>query len=233
MKRTFWTLAVLLAAMMTSGLKVSGISAAGSALGMAFADEGERTGDGLSSPKYPMWSGGVKMGFWMPTAANTKKFFDNCCNIVVTIDGGFLYKGRYGVEGSIGFFDKDRPMVGAETGERASETFNLFLLPMQTNAVWRMDYMDRQWVVPYIKGGVNYVFYREGDPGRTIKGLKTGLHAAGGLQFLIPWTDGDQDLGMHDFFFIVEADYGWINSFGKKGLDLSGMTYSAGILLEF
>jgi len=178
------------------------------------------------------WSMEVKSGFWMPTDSTTKKFFNNCCNIVTTIEGGLLYHGRYGAEIGVGVMDENRPALGAITGQPSSDTFNMFLLPMETNGVWRIDYAKRQWVVPYIKAGIDYVFYREGDRGKSIMGLKTGLHSIGGLQIFLPFQDGDNDI-IKKMFFIAEARYGWVNSFGKKGLNLSGLTYSAGLLFEF
>ncbi|PJA18598.1 MAG: hypothetical protein COX62_08455 [Deltaproteobacteria bacterium CG_4_10_14_0_2_um_filter_43_8] len=184
------------------------------------------------SPKPVWWSMELKVGFWMPTGSTTKKFFNKCCNIVTTVEGGLLYKGRYGAEIGVGVMSKDRPALGAITGEPSGDTFNMFLLPMETNAVWRIDYAEKQWVVPYTKFGFDYVYYREGDRGKTINGLKTGLHGIGGVQIYLPFVDGDSD-AIKKMFFTMEARYGWVNSFGKKGLDLSGMTYSAGLLFEF
>lgn len=182
------------------------------------------------------WSTEFKLGFWMPTNSTTKTFFNNCCNIQFGVNGGLLYKGRYGAEMGVGIMDKNSSAVGGTNGAVSGDTFNLFLLPMETNAVWRFDYLKDQIVVPYIKGGVDYVFYRENFMGDVTKGLKTGLHANGGLQFLLKHFDEDrgmEEYGISDFYVVIDARYGWVNSFGKTGLDLSGATYSAGLLFEF
>lgn len=184
------------------------------------------------------WSFEVKAGFWMPTASKTKKFFDSCCNIVSMMEGGFLYKNKYGVELGAGIMNKSGNAKGITTGDASQDSFNLFTVPMETSLVWRADYFQNQIVVPYIKGGVDYVFYREHTQGRpTVKGLKTGLHAVGGLQFLLTVIDSDAsmelDYGVKGPYLITEARYNWINGFGGKGLDLSGMIYSAGLLFEF
>jgi len=187
------------------------------------------------SPQW--WSAELKMGFWMPTNNTTKQFFDKCCNINVMLDGGFLYKGRYGVEVGAGFMIKDGNAVGVTTGSTSSDKFDLLTIPMETNAVIRFDFVENQIVVPYVKGGADYVYYREDVKGIVTSGLKTGLHAQGGLQFLVEAIDTDAtletDFGINDIYFVIDAKYSWINSFGKTGLDLSGMTYSAGILFEF
>lgn len=183
------------------------------------------------------WSAELKSGFWMPTSSTTEKFFDKCCNIVTEISGGYLYKARYGVEIGVGVMSQDGNARGTTTGGVSQDTFNLFLIPMETTAVWRMDYVNDQIVVPYIKGGVDYVFFRENTEGHVTQGLKTGLHAIGGLQFLLEAFDSDEslaiDYSINDFYFIIEARYNYVNSFGKAGLNLSGLIYSAGFLFEF
>ena len=183
------------------------------------------------------WSAELKSGFWMPTNSTTEKFFDKCCNIVTEISGGYLYKARYGVEVGVGVMSQDGNARGTTTEGVSQDTFNLFLISMETTAVWRMDYVNDQIVVPYIKGGFDYVFFRENTEGNITKGLKTGLHAIGGLQFLLEAFDSDEslaiDYGINDFYFVIEARYNYVNSFGKKGLNLSGPIYSAGFLFEF
>lgn len=187
------------------------------------------------SPQW--WSTELKVGFWMPTASNTKKFISKCCNIDTMINGGLLYKGRYGLEAGAGFMYVTGKAVGATSGAVSGDSFDLLMVPMETNAVMRFDFVENQVVVPYVKAGVDYVYFRENVSGDKTSGLKTGLHGSGGLQFLVEGIDTDSslesDYGINDIYFILDAKYGWINSFGKTGLNLSGMTYSAGLLFEF
>ena len=187
------------------------------------------------SPQW--WTMEAKVGFWMPTDKATKQFFDKCCNVVPMINGGFLYQGRYGAEIGAGMMVQSGTAVGSVGGAQSQDSFNLFLVPMETNAVMRFDFAENQIVVPYIKGGGDYVFFRENVEGNVTKGLKSGLHTIGGLQFLIEAIDTDAsletDYGINDFYIVVETRYGWVNSFGRNGLDLSGLTYSAGLLFEF
>ncbi len=183
------------------------------------------------------WSTEFKVGFWMPQDKVTKKFFNKCCNLVYMVNGGFLYDGKYGIEGGVGFMYENGWALGSATGERSGDRFNFIMVPMETTGVWRMDYAENQIVVPYIKGGIDYVYYRESVKGSVTQGLKTGLHAAGGMQFSLDFFDSDasleNDYGINDIYFVIEARYNWINSFGKKGLDLSSTIYSAGFLMEF
>ncbi|MBW1973580.1 MAG: hypothetical protein JRI44_12215, partial [Deltaproteobacteria bacterium] len=42
-----------------------------------------------------------------------------------------------------------------------------------------------------------------------------------------------REWGVENSFLVFEARYSGINSFGEKGLDLSGITYYIGLLFEF
>ena len=204
---------------------------------VVFADN-ETVAKNAAVAKNPQWwSSEFKVGFWMPQNNVTKKFFNKCCNLVYMVNGGFLYDGKYGIEGGVGFMYENGWALGESTGERSGDRFNFIMVPMETTAVWRMDYSENQIVVPYVKAGVDYVYYRENVKGETTQGLKTGLHGAGGLQFSLDFFDSDasleNDYGVNNIYFVIEARYNWINSFGKKGLNLSSTIYSAGILVEF
>jgi hypothetical protein len=109
---------------------------------------------------------------------------------------------------------------------------------METNFAYRMDYWDGKYVVPYIKVGVDYVFYRENTKGDVTKGLKWGAHGVAGLQLpLAQFFDevamADAEYGLNDMSFTFEAQYQWIDDFGGNGLDLSGWLFSIGVLFTF
>lgn len=187
-------------------------------------------------PPPTWWSGEFRTGFWMPSNGEMDPFFSKCCNLVFAVSGGLLYDGKYGAEMGLGFMSKSGHGIGASTLETSNDKFNMTLLPMETNLVWRANYFRNQPVVPYIKTGFDYIYFRENMVGHVVQGLKTGLHAGGGLQIIMNWLDSDAGAGGdfgEDYYLTLEAKYGWINSFGKEGLDFSGPVYSAGILFEF
>jgi hypothetical protein len=190
-------------------------------------------------PSPQWWSVEVKTGFWIPQSVSVKSFFGDCCNLITRIQGGLLAKGRYGAEAGVGFFIKDGTARGTLTGESSSDKFNFFILPMETSFAWRMDYWNWDYLVPYMKAGADYVYYRESLAGNVTQGLKMGFHGGGGLQmsfkvFGKDILDGlDEDFGINDVFLTLEAMYQYINNFGGKGLDLSGGVYSVGFLFEF
>jgi hypothetical protein len=189
-------------------------------------------------PSPQWWSFEVKTGFWMPQASTTKLFFDACCNIETRLQGGLLIHGRYGIEQGVGFMIKGGDAIGEETGEKSFDRFSLLLIPMETNFVWRMDYWGSKYVIPYIKTGIDYVYFRENTKGDVTNGVKFGVHGVGGLQVpLSQFSDDvaamDADYGINEMSFTFEAQYQWLNNFGGKGLDLTGWLFSIGLLFTF
>ncbi|HPQ81573.1 MAG TPA: hypothetical protein PLZ86_07620, partial [bacterium] len=180
----------------------------------------------------------IGFGFWMPASDVLDEFFTKCCNIIPKIQGGVLFNKRYGIEVGVGFLYKTAAAVGQQSGQVSQDRFNFLLIPIETNFAWRADYFSWRYLVPYMKAGVDYVFFREGDRGKTIMGMKYGLHGEGGVQINVAEIGGvremlDSDYGINDFFITLGARYQWINNFGKGGLDLSGPVYSMSLLFEF
>jgi hypothetical protein len=110
---------------------------------------------------------------------------------------------------------------------------------METSFVFRADFKENQILVPYVKVGVDYVYFRQSLKGTTINGVKYGLHAVGGIQILLDIIDSgaqatmERDWGINDVYFTLEGKYSWINNFGSGGLDLSSLICSFGLLFEY
>jgi hypothetical protein len=186
------------------------------------------------------WSTELQGGFWMPTNSTMKRFFDPCCNLIGRIEQGFLYDSKYGVGLGIGFLSLNGDAVSVTTPSLVSQdTFNLFIMPMDTSFVFRADFVEDQIVVPYVKGGVDYVFFRQSLKGSVIKGVKYGMHGIAGIQILLDGIDSstklsmEEDYGINDMYFTLEARYNWINDFGGGGLNLSSWIFSFGLLFEY
>ncbi len=180
----------------------------------------------------------MKTGFWLPQNNVVKGFFGNCCNLITRLQGGLLFQKRYGVELGVGFFYKSATAVGMTSGRTAQQKFNLILIPIETSFVWRADYFTWRYLIPYLKTGIDYVYFRQGLSGGSVQGMKYGLHGTGGVMLNVGEIAGvsvelDNDWGVNDLFVTFEAEYRWINNFGGGGLDLSGQLYSVGILFEF
>ncbi len=184
------------------------------------------------------WSFEIKSGFWMPKSTSVNHFFKNCCNLITRVQGGFLYKGRYGVECGVGFLFKNGTAVGQVDGAKSRDRFSFFLLPLELNLAWRLDYWTWDYIVPYIKLGFDGVYFRENLEQDITSGWKMGFHSVVGWQINLKVfgdsiTQFEDDIGLDDVFLTMEAQYQYIDNFGGSGLDLSGPVYSAGLLFEF
>ncbi len=197
---------------------------------------------GATTPAYakelsPQWfTLEIKVGEFIPFDAVTKNGLSKCCNERFELEFGFLYDSKYGVELGVGFLSEDRDAVGAIAGGQSQDRFNFTLVPMQLNLTYRADFKEDQLLVPYVKVGPDFVFFRENVKGNVTSGLKYGFHGTAGLQILLEfWGEGDamESMGVNDVYFTIEGEYAWINDFGGVGLDLSGVTVSGGLLFEF
>lgn len=190
---------------------------------------------GELSPQWFSWD--FKVGNWFFTNGTTDQFMSKCCNIRIQSDFGLLIDSKYGVEFGAGFLTANRSAIGSVTGDQSSDRFNLTLVPMQLNGSFRADFKENQIVVPYVKFGPDFVYFRQNLQGDVTDGVKYGLHGTLGLMITMEfWDEGsalERDYGVNDVYFFLEGEYAWINDFGRGGLDLSGLIASAGILFEF
>ncbi len=205
--------------------------------GNLYASDYEYEYDSEMEESSQWWTTELKGGFWMPSNSTMKRFFDPCCNMVGMVEQGFLYQEKYGAELGVGFMSIDGTAIGATTGTPSQDKFNLFLLPMETSFVFRADFVNEQIVVPYVKCGFDYVFFRQNLKGNVTKGLKAGIHGVAGVQILLDSlaTGGGSldDMGINDVYWTLEARYSWIDNFGAKGLDLSGWLFSFGLMFSY
>ena len=117
-------------------------------------------------------------------------------------------------------------------------TRDFTMIPIQNSFAFRADFKEDQLLVPYVKAGPDYVIYRENKQGEVTTGVKIGLHGALGLQILLDRIEDlssfmEDSMKVNDVYFVIEGRYGWINNFGGRGLSLSNLTASGGLLFEF
>ncbi len=187
------------------------------------------------SPEW--WSFEVKGGAWLPKGAAVTQFID-CCRVTGGAEFGFLWRSIVGLELGAGLMITNSEAVGANSRAASQDLFNFMLIPIQNSIAFRADFVENQVLVPYIKGGPDYVYFRQNRGGNVVQGLKYGLHGGGGIQFLLETIDElsismEEEFGVNDIYLTAEARYAWINNFGGGGLDLSGWTFMGGLLFEF
>lgn len=117
------------------------------------------------------------------------------------------------------------------------ESFTLFSIPLSVGLIYRFEYMNRQWFVPFVSGGGIYnalIEYRE-DGDMTTVGTPAA-YGAGGL--MINLTALNRDLA-----FVMDREYGFsnlwltaeyrINQSFSEDLDVSSDQISIGIGADY
>ncbi|HEX4924255.1 MAG TPA: CFI-box-CTERM domain-containing protein [Bdellovibrionales bacterium] len=124
------------------------------------------------------------------------------------------------------------------TALTARERYTFVMFPNNISAIYRLQYWDKQIIVPFVEGGGGYyTFVEVRDDFKRTKygGVPIGQFAVGGsllLDFLDPsaMVEMDEDHGINHLW--LTAEYRYIESF-KDDFDISNSMFSAGFLFEF
>ena len=118
------------------------------------------------------------------------------------------------------------------------ETFNFAMLPNTLTGLFKFQWADQQWVVPYVEGGPGYFTFAEvrSDAKLIRGGGSPTVVGAGGLNFLIDKLEPqairelDLEYGINHLWFSLELR-------GILGLEtntnFTSMSYNAGFMMEF
>lgn len=182
----------------------------------------------------------LRGGLWLPTRPQVKQFFSACCNPVGEIEFGYLHENRYNAILAVGFSYLTGNAIGITNGQASGDRFSLALLPIRADFAYRLDFVENQLLVPYVRAGFDAVLFRESSSGGNgaVQGCKFGLHGAGGVAILLDKVDTMTSLentgsGINDVYLTLEGRFAYINSFRSTGLDLTGFYPYAGILFQF
>ena len=132
---------------------------------------------------------------------------------------------------------QDEGEVVSAAGTKSDTNFQFF--PFELNLLYHLNYMEYQWVVPYLGGGVNYSLLRESIGDNDDTEWQRGYQLIGGIRVPIDWLDkkaaGNLSLsfGVRQVYFAFEARSYALDDFGKSDLDFSGLAYYSGFFFEF
>ena len=121
---------------------------------------------------------------------------------------------------------------------RAEEIYNFYMFPSSVSAIYRVQFFDRQILVPYGTAGVDYfgILETRDDGGSTKLGGGGGFHIGAGasiqLDFLSKQSmfDLDQEFGINHIYLTV--DFKYINGL-SSAFNITQNLLSGGILAEF
>lgn len=184
------------------------------------------------------WTFEIQGGVWQPLDTTTKNALGACCDPLGKAAFGYLWKSLVGFEVGAGFIASGGTSTGSVSGLSSNTSYNFSLIPIENSIAVRGHFKPHQMFVPYAKFGPDYVFFRENNNSRVVKGWKMGLHGTVGVAFDLGSLDelsmsAQEDAGINDVYLVVEGRYGWVNSFGASGVDLSALTWTGGLLFEF
>ncbi len=122
--------------------------------------------------------------------------------------------------------------------ELPEERFTFLMLPLQASVIYRIQFADAQWIVPFVEGGAAYYAIAEArDDGKKPRiGGAPATSVAGGLSFLLDWLDPqsirelDSDFGINHVWLTLQ--YRIIAGL-KSDLDVSTKMATAGFTFDF
>ncbi len=149
----------------------------------------------------------------------------------------FSQFGKLGVQAGFGFFTAQgngRFLDGTE----AREKYTFFAIPLNVGVVYRMELSDRQWLAPYVAGGLSYYAIGEfRDDSKAPHGVGTpGAYGAGGLMFNVSSFDRetaytlDSEYGITNLWLSFEFRY--VKSFSAD-IDLTASIINLGIAVDY
>lgn len=149
--------------------------------------------------------------------------------------------GRLGLKAESGFIAssaRGRFKNSARLGELPEERFTFLMIPLQATVIYRIQFADTQWIVPFVEGGgVYYGIAEMRDDGKAPRlGGAPAAVAAGGVSILLDWIDPhsirqlDADYGINHVWLTLQ--YRQIVGV-KKDLDVSTQMATAGFTFDF
>ncbi|MCP4870112.1 MAG: porin family protein [Proteobacteria bacterium] len=177
--------------------------------------------------------------FTQPSAA-MKQVYGTNTPFAGGLRAAWLFGERFGVGGGASFALRKGTGV-APAGQTPPETW-MTQVPIELEGSMRVLVFRTQPVVPYLRGGLTGVVWRESwadSAGKLawIQGIKFGVHVGGGVQIRLPFPEINMrnrrigDAVLDDIWLHVEGWARSANDFGRDGLDLS--TAGAGVGLTF
>jgi hypothetical protein len=187
---------------------------------------------------FARWSLGFKGGYFTPALDQWKANYGSSGNVEWSGQLGFKITRQWelGIDG--GYFS-DTGTALTQSGLTSILEQKISLFPVQVYLLYRLIRDEDQLFVPFVGGGYTHVIYRQSLEGKeTVKGSQEGYHARMGLQLLLDWFDPadassfNQDLGVTNSYFVLEAQYRKVDNFGSDP-DLGGWSYLGSLLFEF
>jgi hypothetical protein len=182
--------------------------------------------------------------------------FNNQSMLFFQLEGDSFLWSKYGSAG-VGFsagYGERYAQASFATGGVAPVKTGLQLLPLKALVLYRMDYAQKRWNVPFVPygklgliwepwwattgGSVDYYTSQSGVVTRGA-GARWGWGWTAGLAFMLDVIeprvakDAQTDTGIRHSYLFVEYDADLVQGFGSQGIDLSNRRWMFGLAFDF
>lgn len=123
-------------------------------------------------------------------------------------------------------------------GNEAREKYSFFTIPLNIGGIYRLEYMKRQWLAPYVSAGLSYIGMlemRDDDASPKAVGTFGGYGAAGAM---INLTAMDRQMAFNLFSEYGVAAMWFVMEFRRQqvfsqDLDVSANIINAGVSVDY
>lgn len=149
--------------------------------------------------------------------------------------------GKLGVQAGFGVLlanGTGRFVTPPTDGKTPKEKYTFAAIPLNVGLVYRLEWMSRQWLAPYVAGGGTYMGVAEfRDDGKSPSVVGTpGGYAAAGMLINITAMNRDTAFTLRSEYGIanlwVSLDYRYLKTFNED-LDFSSNIIGAGIVADY
>ena len=149
----------------------------------------------------------------------------------------FSQFGKLGVQAGIGFATAEGNGFFLGGSGSAEEKYTFYAVPITLGAIYRLEYFRRQFIAPYVSGGVSYIGVAELRDDDKLKYSGTpGAYGAGGIMFNISALDRNLSFELSNQYGVANlwiiGEYRFQQAFSEE-LDFSGGIFSVGIGADF
>ena len=191
-----------------------------------------------SARQSPSYTFELQGGLYQPTDENWESYYGS--KNMMEMGVSFAYRIFSVLDiGTSASFGQDNGTGRLPISQISSGKVSYEVLPIDVYAVLRLRFSDRQWIVPFAGGGYTRFFYRQSvDEKGYARGSVDALHARAGLQILLDPLDGSsardmfQTYGVLNSYLVLEGKMVKAQA-GEPAIDLGGVSYRMGILLEY
>lgn len=150
--------------------------------------------------------------------------------------------GKLGVQAGVGLlmaYGNGRfATTGPLTNTPAKEKYTFVAIPLSLGVIYRLEWLNRQWLAPYVAGGGVYIPVAEiRDDGKSPNTVGTpGAYGSAGMLFNISAMNRDTAFNLSSEYGItnlwVSVDYRYLKTF-NEALDFSSNIFGGGIVIDY